>query len=168
MINATRNCEKPDWNIGYTTREHLCLDLDNTSFFKTENLVEMLMREHPELGHAVIMCSSKPSFFERLCYMPCQIPRNVVKRCNYHVVFNNFIDYEASCRIIETLAEIDVVNREYVRIRQMRNDMTLRVSKTVNMWHTKPKPKLLRFIINPYATKQDEGIKRYMTLFNCV
>lgn len=168
MITAKRNSDLPDWNIGYTTREHLCLDLDNTSFFKTRNLAEMLMREYPHLGHALILCSSEPKFIQRLKHLPMQLPTPLIYRHNYHIVFNNFIDYEASCKIIETLAELDVVNREYMRIREMRNDMTLRVSQTVNMQHTKPKPKLLRYIINPYSTRQDEGIKRYITLFNCV
>ncbi len=168
MTNAKRNSDRPDWNIGYTTREHLCLDLDNTSFFKTRNLAEMLMREYPHLGHALILCSSEPKFIRRLKHLPMQLPEVLTRRHNYHVVFNNFISYEASCKIIETLAELDVINREYIRIRQMRNDMTLRVSKTVNMQYTKPKPELLRFIINPYSARQDDGISRYMQLYNAV
>lgn len=168
MTNAKQNSDLPDWNIGYTTREHLCLDLDNTSYFKVENLVETLMREHPELGHAVIMESSTHKFVQRLKHLLMQPAGIITRRHNYHVVFNNFLPYEQSCRIIETLAELDVIARDFIRIRQMRNDMTLRVSRTVNMQHTKPKPKLLKYIINPYSTRQDEGIKRYMTLFNCI
>jgi hypothetical protein len=125
------------------------------------------MQEYPYLGDALIMCSSKPSFVERRKHLPMQLPAPLVRRHNYHVIFNNFIDYEASCKIIETLAELDVLNREYVRIRQMRNDMTLRVSPTVNMQHTKQAPTLETYMVNPYAINRGDGIMRYIALRLC-
>jgi hypothetical protein len=164
---SRRNSDPPDWNIGYTTREHLCLDLDNTSFFKTENLVKLLMCQYPFLGDALIMCSSKPKL--RISYRPDTIlvPNMKVRRHNYHVIFNNSIDYEMSCKIIEALAELDVIARDFTRIRQMRNDMTLRVSRTVNMQHTKPAPTLEKYVVNPHAINRGDGIMRYMTLRLC-
>jgi hypothetical protein len=141
--------------------------LDNTSYFKTENFVKLLMREYPYLGDALIMCSSKPKFVERLRHIGTYVPTTLVRRHNYHVIFNNSIDYEMSCKIIETLAELDVIARDFIRIRQMRNDMTLRVSPTVNMQYTKPAPTLEKLVVNPYAINKGDGIMRYIALRLC-
>lgn len=193
VVSLSKNIldkNRPDWNIGYTTREHLCIDLDNTSYFKTSLLVDMIMQEYPEVGHAIILCSStstqktrtkelrwstnqdlelrEDENINRWIYPPNSLPVKRVQRDNYHVVFNNFIGYEKCCKIIETLALLSVISEAYIKIREMRNDMTLRVSQTVNMQYTKPKPKMLKYVINPYTTRQDEGIESYMHLYNSI
>ena len=45
--------------IGYTTREHLILDLDNTSLIKVIDLACKLMYDYPEIGKCQIMQSSQ-------------------------------------------------------------------------------------------------------------
>jgi hypothetical protein len=167
MTLKKRNSDAPDWNVGYTTREHLCLDLDNTSYFKTHHLTLSLMREYPFLGDALILCSSTRKLNTCLRYRAGSPVQVWTVRNNYHAIFNNRIDYEMSCKIIETLAELDVIARDFTRIRQMRNDMTLRVSPTVNMQHTKPAPTLEKLVVNPYAINRGDGIMRYMALRLC-
>lgn len=158
------NTDEPDWNIGYTTRNHLCLDFDNTSYFKVANLVKILMRNYPEIGDCITLVSSRPPQLERWKYPPGKPPQKQTRAHNYHVVFNNRLSYERSCKIIETLAYLGVLDEAYIKIREMRNDMTLRVSQTVNVEQTKPKPALIEYIQNPYCKINGKGIFLYNRL----
>lgn len=157
---------KPNLNIGYTTRNHLCLDLDKTSTYKATKLINILMNEYPELGDALLLVSS--STYKAITYYVevHRLTHSTHPAQNIHVIFSNTVPYEHSCRIIEALARLDVVNQQYVHIRQMRNDMTLRVSRTELTDHTKPKPKPITYIVNPNSPKIDEGILNYQTLYN--
>lgn len=159
---------KPDWNIGYTTRNHLCIDLDNTTYFKVRSLISMLMAQYPELGDCVILQSSTNSQSEFWRSSPFSSPVKVRTAQNYHVVFNNYVPYEFSCHIIETLAYLGVLNAEYVRIREMRNDMTLRVSKTVCVEKVKPAPKFIEYMQNKGCATNGKGIYNYNRLRKAV
>jgi len=156
---------KPDWNIGYTTREHLCLDLDNTSVTKVFNLIDMLMQNYPQLGNALVLESSSGKLCEKWNYLVSGFLEFHVKRSNYHIIFNNYVGYEFCCHVIETLAELGVINKEYIRIREMRNDMTIRVSQTVNVEGVKQKPRIICLIINPFCEQKTAGIYRFLRLF---
>lgn len=156
---------KPCWNIGYTTKEHLCIDLDNTSFFNVTQLIKIIMLHYPQVGHALIMVSSMPKQVEKWNYPPEKTPIFRRSKYNYHVIFNNFIGYESCCKIIETLAFLGIINEQYVRIREMRNDMTIRTSKTVCVTHVKHKPYPIDFIFNYNCKKEDNGITQFMKLW---
>lgn len=158
----TSNPDTPDWIIGYTTRDHLCIDLDNTSVNKVFILVKMLMKDFPYVGNAVVIETSSRRLFAKINYPPCSNPLVVTSRSNFHVVFDNYIPYEESCKIIETLARLDVINEEYIRIREMRNDMTLRVSKSVLMDKTKVAPIPLLFVFNQFCYRYDMAIMQYL------
>jgi hypothetical protein len=164
----SQNQDSPTWNIGYTTRNHLCLDLDNTSYFKVKSLVNLLMCSYPEIGDCIILLSSSGKLKLKWNYPPCKMPTLTVKRENYHVVFNNNLPYETCCKIIETLAFLDVISEEFIRIREMRNDMTLRVSKTVNATYTKPKPLWMEYVYNYNCKEKGKGISNYWRLKKAV
>lgn len=169
MPRLSNNPDPPAWNIGYTTRHHLCLDLDNTSINKVFGLTKMLQEYYPYVGDALIMVSSMGTLKQKYTYPPGSLLQLKTARNNYHVIFNNFIDYKLSCHIIETLAYLGVINIEYIRIRSMRNDMTLRVSNTVNMDYTKPAPYPLGFVINEHCDIEDGAIFIYLDfLLNCL
>lgn len=155
----------PDWVLGYTTRNHLCIDLDNTSYPKVLGLVQMIMKYYPYVGHACIMLSSTRKFKQQINYTPPNGLRVQTVRNNYHVIFDNFISYEASCKIIETLAHLDVIDKEYIRIREMRNDMTLRTNKTVLTTGIKDAPKFLCWIKNIHERKKGYGIDQYLRFY---
>lgn len=165
MKCLNRNSDTPTWNIGYTTRDHLCLDLDNTSYYDVTRLVKLIMHSYPETGDAIILLSSKGKYAAKMNYRPTGEKVFLVKRNCYHAIFNNIIPYERSCQIIETLAELDAIPRDMVRIRTMRNDMTTRVSKTVNCYFTKSKPDLLCYVHNGYTKIRGFGIELFMALF---
>jgi len=97
-----------------------------------------------------------------------KLPYHKVKRDSFHLIFNNTIPYEESCKIIETLARLDVISEAFIRIREMRNDMTLRVSKTVNVTHVKPPPQIVGYKINYKVPKKGNGIGLYLALLNCL
>lgn len=164
----TQNATKPDWNIGYTTKNHLCLDFDNTTYFKVRSIIKLLMASYPDIGDCIILESSSPKQREYWSYPPNSPICKRRKAQNYHAVFNNFVTYERSCHIIETLAFLGVLNEEYVRIREMRNDMTLRVSKTVNVEYVKPKPVFLEYIQNHNCNTNGKGIYYYNQLRKAV
>jgi hypothetical protein len=156
---------KPSWNIGYTTKDHLCIDLDNTSFFKVYNLVKMIMSEYPNVGDCLILSSSYQKQVLKWNYPPCQNMMLKVKRDNFHVIFDNFIGYEMCCKIIENLAYLGVINEQYIRIREMRNDMTIRVSKTECVEYTKRKPMIIGYVLNENTKKRDKGIDAFIALY---
>lgn len=182
-----QNLNEADWNIGYTTRSHLCLDLDNTSLMKVYGLVELLMQNYHEIGNALILESSSGKLSEKWNYKPKFDGKSVevsgksvmqadlciftmhlekrIKRSNYHVIFNDTIPYSKSCDIIECLAELDVLNHEYVNIRRMRNDMTIRISKTINTLSVKSKPRILDVVVNPYTMQKSGGIYKFLCLY---
>lgn len=157
---------KPDWVMGYTTRRHLIIDFDNTSLFKMKHLVLRIFDSYPYVGDCLILCSSTP--IEQLFYY--YSPKGNMKllhvKHNYHTVFSNMISYDKACHIIEVLAELDVINKDYVNIRNMRQDMTLRVSPVVNVQKVKEKPKVMEYIKNGKVSIVEDGIKLYRILYD--
>lgn len=156
---------QPCWNIGYTTREHLCIDLDNTSKRKVFGLVELIMQYYPCVGHCLILKSSSPSFKYVVKYVHGEGIKMLTTRHNFHVIFDNIIGYDECCHIIETLAHLGVINEEYIRIRRFRNDMTVRVSKTVLLDTVKEAPTPVAYVQNGMEKKRGEGIDRYLNFY---
>lgn len=156
---------KPDWIIGYTTRKHLCIDLDNTSFYKVAKLVYMIMQNFSCVGCCLIMESSTCQYSQKLFYHPLKPIETTTKRANYHIIFDNKIPYETSCKIIETLAVLGVINKEYVRIRQFRNDMTIRTTKAEYTTGTKPAPKISMLLPNIHTKKMGNGIESFLKFY---
>lgn len=159
---------KGAWNVGYTTRNHLCVDLDNASLPKVVGLAKMIMREYSYVGDCLIMLSSSPKNESNIHYCPDKGVRFIHKRHNFHLIFNNFISYELCCVIIETLAYLGVINEEYIRIREMRNDMTLRLSPTILTSGVKPSPKPLLCIRNPYTKVKGSMLLNYQAVYDAV
>lgn len=156
------------YNIGYTTKEHLCLDLDDSSYYHVAQLTKMIIKDKPFVGSALILQSSSGKISERWIFPICDIQRKYVNKHSFHVIFDGLIPYEESCKIIENLAYLDAINKEYVRIREMRNDMTIRVSKTECVLKTKPKPVIIGYVINENKDYKKGGIERFLKLYELV
>lgn len=86
----------------------------------------------------------------------------IYRRDNFHLVFDNAIGYNLSCRICKVLAGIGILERDYVKIREFRGDMTLRVGPAVLTEETKPVPVDLHQVFNPGETRTDGYITTYM------
>lgn len=134
--------------LGYTTRDHLLLDLDETSEGRVIALARLIMASWPNVGDALVVESSTPSKKSYLKYNDKGVPYERWVYQNYHLVFDGKIGYDAAVAIIETLVELDVLNPEYKQIRMFRGDMTLRVSPKVLQNRTIPPPRILTHIRN--------------------
>lgn len=161
-MSSTRSAPEPDLIIGYTTRRHLLLDLDKTTLPKVARLTRMIMDQWPEVGDALIMRSSEGSGRIDLKYDNYHRPYHKLDGDSYHLIFNNTIGYNKCCRIIEALAGVHILNRDYVKLREFRGDMTLRVSPQVLASGVKPAPVAVAGIANKVCLAQGEGIARYL------
>jgi len=148
--------------VGYTTSQHLCIDLDDTSLYKVTKLIQILQQSYPELGNALIMHSSTRNVEHTVRINRHGIPRHILKRESFHVIFNNKIGSIRCWEIIGTLIDLDIEPPQVRQIRARRRDMTLRVSPMVLSNGIKPEPKPYRTVPSCYYGKQDGMIKQYL------
>lgn len=130
--------------IGYTTKEHLILDLDKThSLWATERLVRMIQNEYPDLGDCLISQSSYDG---------------------YHCIFDNKITWKRIMHVSRTLTGLNIVNRNFTKVRSFREDLTLRVSSIDRGMEKSeaPKPKLILLESEP----EINAISDYQTLYS--
>jgi hypothetical protein len=94
--------------VGYTTRDHLILDLDKSdSLFITEKLVRLMQANYPDIGDCLISESSLDGF---------------------HCIFDNRLSWRRIMHISRTLTSLFIVNRNFVKVRKFREDLTLRIT----------------------------------------
>lgn len=160
---------EPNLIIGYTTRLHLLLDLDNTSYEKAERIAFLIMRKWPIVGDVLIVLSSYKELSLRLRYSWDGKPWIEREGPNYHLVFDNHIGYNNCCRICECLAVLGILNKDYVKIRTFRGDMTLRVShqnKSDGSVKPHPEPKIKFY--NRKKERKDGMILEYLRFLAAV
>ncbi|MCJ7573953.1 hypothetical protein MUO93_06785 [Candidatus Bathyarchaeota archaeon] len=156
---------EPNFIIGYTTRTHLLLDLDDTSLEKARRLAYMIMEEWPKVGDCLVVESSRKRLVVRVRYSWNNHPWMSRESPNYHLIFDNIVGYNTCCRICETLAELGVLNRDYVKIRTFRGDMTLRVShQNLSTGAVKPPPEPVEYLFNTAQKWRDQKIDDYLAL----
>jgi hypothetical protein len=154
---------EPNFIIGYTTRTHLLLDLDDTSLEKARRLVYTIMTEWPKVGDCLIVSSSSKRLVVRVRYSWNNHPWMSRESPNYHLIFDNIVGYNTCCRICETLAELGVLNKDYTKIRTFRGDMTLRVShQNLSIGAVKPPPRPVEYLFNPVENYSDGMIDEYL------
>jgi len=158
-----RSRPDPDLITGYTTRRHLLLDLDKTTLAKVSRLTRMIMAEWPEVGDALILRSSEGSGRIDTKYDNFHRPYHRLDGDSYHLVFSGDIGYNKACRIIEALAGVHILNRDYVKLREFRGDMTLRVSASVLSGGVKPAPVAVVGLKNEKQGRVGDGVAEYLT-----
>lgn len=154
--------------IGYTTKEHLLLDLDETSLFDVVALSKMLIHDFYEVGDILILSSSTPSKKNYTKFDSKGIPQWRHTYRNYHIVTDNVIGFKRCLEIIDILVDLDILQPEYRQIRQFRGDMTLRVSNKPLVHRNVEPPKIEVFIHNPYKNYRDNMIRKYLDFVNAV
>lgn len=147
--------------VGYTSRSHLMLDLDNTSLTKSKELALELMAEWPKIGDCMIFKSSSGT--HRITVKPQCEPNKIIhyNRDNYMLIFDNIISYNLCCKIIEILAGLEIVQPAYFEIRKFRGDITMRVSSKSYSDRLIGPPVAIGYITNPYSLKRDNMINNY-------
>jgi len=164
LLESHIKTEKPNIVIGYTTREHLLLDLDKTTLLKAVLLVKLIQQQYAKVGDALIILSSIGTHRQRIRYTRYGRPLVVRSLNNYHVVFDATIGYNSCCRIISTLAGLSVLNRDYVKIRTFRGDMTLRVSPNAQLNGLKPMPHVVYYSQTKHPYKRGGNIDKYLCM----
>lgn len=151
--------------IGYTTRRHLLLDLDNTTLTKVEIIARAIMRQWPKVGDCLIMESSAKPLKLLVIYKPLHHPEHKIVANNYHLIFDNQIGYNLCCKIINTLAGLGILNKDYEKIREFRGDMTLRISPVTLSDGEKPAPIPRTYLKNSACARRDGRILLYLKLW---
>jgi len=144
-MNMTAPSDSNKIVVGYTTQEHLLVDLDGCSWVKVQALASMICKAWPILGDVLIVESSP---------------------AHYHLIFDNRVTWDTIVRVIETLYDLGVVEENYRQVRNFRRDLTLRVSDKIGTmrYHEVPNPKLILQTRHDY--KQAVGIRRYLDMLN--
>lgn len=148
--------------VGYTTRDHLLIDLDDISDIKARGIAKIIMHEFHEVGDCLILRSSTTKEDHYWSYSRFGRPLFWVKRNNYHIVFDNVIGYNKCCKICAFLAELNVLEKSYIYCRNFRGDMTLRVSPATMSWGVKEAPKPIECLTNIYTAKKDGKIDEFL------
>ena len=161
MTSLNKNRPSDLLIVGYTCRDHLLLDLDDSSLPKVTGLVRKVMENYPEVGDALILLSSPHDLDIKVHYYG-GLPRFSVTRESYHVVFSGRIGYNKCCTICAALASVNILERSYIRCRQFRGDMTLRVSPSHLSTGTKPAPVAVCSIRNQWYDGSGDGIEDYL------
>lgn len=164
---CSMNRLEPNLIIGYTTRTHLLLDLDDTTSTKSMRLGMKIMGTWPKVGDMLIVRSSPKPLDVRLRYSWNNHPWMKRESDSYHLVFDNNIGYNLCCHICEALAELNILNKDYVKIRTFRGDMTLRVShQNMSSGAVKQAPEPLLVIYNYKCKRRDGMIIKYLAFLD--
>jgi len=155
---------KPTPIIGYTTRLHLLIDLDNTTLTKAIKLCTLIIEQYPKIGSALICLSSEKPYRQWLRYTSTARPLIVRSLPSYHIIFDNVVGYNLCCRILETLAGLDILNEDYAKIRDFRGDMTLRISPAICTDEVKLMPIPKAYIRNHRCRKHDGMTIQYLKM----
>ena len=148
--------------VGYTTKEHLLLDLDETSLYDVSKLGLLLIKEYPEIGNILILSSSTPSKANYTKFDKKGIPQWRFTYQNFHIITDNIIGYERCLEIIDMFVELDVLQPEYREIRLFRGDMTLRTSCKPLVHRLVPPPQPVGLILNRVCKTHDGKILEFM------
>jgi hypothetical protein len=150
--------------VGYTTNRHLLLDLDHTSLDKAEYITQQIMRRWPDVGDAIILETSHECKKDYMV-MRDGLTKIWVKwdRRSYHVVFGGEMNFYEMHPIYETLVVLNIVELEYLEMRDKRGDMTLRVSSRILMDGTQLPPAYIEYINNRWYHGLNTGIVDYLS-----
>ena len=127
--------------VGYTTQDHLLVDLDNCSEYKAFILATKIISEYPFLGDCLIVESSE---------------------AHYHLIFDDYVSWERLVKIIEILADLGIVQKNYAQVRTFRRDLTLRISDKKGEDRYRPPPKPICEIKVNHTCNGHYGIGKYL------
>ena len=129
--------------VGYTTQDHLLVDLDNCSLSRAKYTCRMLQTEWPFLGDILVVRSSPQ---------------------HYHLICDDFVEWEKLVHIIEILADLCIVQRAYATVRTFRRDLTLRVSPKHGIDRYRPSPEPCFLCRIEHICNGHQGINKYLDL----
>jgi len=150
--------------LGYTTRRHLLLDLDDTGLPMAMRIARLIQENWPEVGDCLILQSSWAALRVELRYSWNNWPWIKVTRPSHHLVFDGLIGYNKCCRICEVLAGLRVLSKAFMEIRGFRGDMTLRVSPAPMRDKERPAPMVVARVQAPRQVARGGYIDQFVNL----
>jgi hypothetical protein len=137
------NMQESGLVCGYTTQDHLLIDLDNSSLWKAKQIAYMIMKEYPHIGDCLIVESSEK---------------------NHHLIFDAKLGWSTIHKIIMVLAGLEIVELNFAWVRELRHDLTLRISKKHYIDKTSEAPQILFLIPRPdHKRSVSYGIRKYLS-----
>jgi hypothetical protein len=122
-LQSNRKVAINRWNgkliLGYSSQNQLLLDLDNCSVKKAIWLARMIQQEWPEVGDCLVVHCGADS---------------------HHLVFSNRLSWSKISKILSVLCGLGILEKDYMKIRRFRKDLTLRVSPKQEENKFKPTP----------------------------
>ena len=159
-----RSAPKPGLVLGYTTRRHLLLDLDDTGLPMAMRIARLIQEEWPEVGDCLVLQSSWAPLKVELRYSWNNWPWVKVTRPSHHLVFDGLVGYNKCCHICEVLAGVRVLPKAFVEIRGFRGDMTLRISPAAMRDKERPAPVVVARVQAPRPVQRGGYIEEFVNL----
>jgi len=113
--------------VGYSTRRHILVDIDNANVITLYRLPAIISRLLGYSNYIVCLSSVKKipiSYSPRLNAMT----QAEQIRLNFHIVFEKSMLYDLATNFYHLLQELGIVHENYVEMRLKRGDATLRIS----------------------------------------
>jgi hypothetical protein len=129
---------------GYTTQDHLLVDLDGCSQWQAKKIAEMLIREYPIAGTCLIVQSSEN---------------------HYHLVFDSWLPWEYIHKIVMILGDLGLVEKNFSMVRELRHDLTLRISPKMYLEKTSSVPLPVE-LLGQLEPENSYGILKYLQCLN--
>ena len=164
MTCSQKSAPKPGLILGYTTRRHLLLDLDDTGLPMAMRIARLIQENWPLVGDCLILQSSWAPLKVELRYSWNNWPWIKVTRPSHHLVFDGLIGYNRACRICEVLAGLRVLPKAFMEIRGFRGDMTLRVSSAPMRDKERPTPQIVARVQAPRPIQRGGYIDQFVNL----
>ena len=125
---------------GYSTQDHLLVDLDNCSLWQAEQIAKMIIQEWQTVGDCLVVESSSN---------------------HYHLVYDSALNWQQIYDITQTLGTLGIVEKNFMWVRELRHDLTLRISPKKYRDKTSPTP-LPVMLIGENEPEKSYGIHKYL------
>ena len=125
---------------GYTCQDHLLVDLDACSLWQAARIAIITRQEYPQVGDCLIVQSSEH---------------------HYHLIFDAKLEWEKIHDIVMTMGALGIVEKNFSMVRELRHDLTLRISPKKYRDHTSQTP-LPIMLIGENEPENSYGITKYL------
>ena len=125
---------------GFTSQDILMVDLDNCSLWQAEQIAKMIMHEWQTVGDCLVIQSSEN---------------------HYHLVYDSTLNWQQIYDITQTLGALGIVEKNFMWVRELRHDLTLRISPKMYREKQSPVPLPVE-LLGTTEPEHSYGIQKYL------
>jgi hypothetical protein len=125
---------------GYTAQDHLLVDLDGCSLWQATQIAKMIMQEWQTVGDCLVIESSSN---------------------HYHLVYDSALNWQQIYDITQTLGQLGIVEKNFMWVRELRHDLTLRISPKMYREKQSPVPLPVE-LLGTTEPENSYGIQKYL------